>query len=95
MSYYQRSSFSVSNHAISRAKQRVNNWKTLDDFQIRVNIINLLNKSYSPEFSDKNYDYYHLYDEFNKYLYIIVKRNSGLVVSITPISHHKKIHIFS
>lgn len=95
MSYYQKSNYIVTNHAICRAKQRIKEWAIFDDFQIRIKINNFLTQCNGPDFSDSNYDYYHFNNSQNKYLYFIVNKNNGLVISLTPISHHKKIHIFS
>lgn len=95
MSYYQKSKFCVSDHAIARAKQRIPEFSYLDNFDVKTRIINYLYKHYFPEFSDLNYDYYHFNNISSKYLYIIVDKKTNLVISITPISHHKKINIFS
>ena len=95
MSYYQKSKFSVSDHAIARAKQRIPEYSNLDNFDVKTEIINYLYKHSFPEFSDFKCDYY-LYSKLpNKYLYIIVDKKTNLVISITPISHNKKISIFS
>ncbi len=93
MSYYQKSNFKVTSHAISRAKLRIKNWNNYDDFQIRIKIIQFLENNQFPEFSDNLYDYYHFPDNYNKYLYFIVDNKKGLVISLTPISYYKKINI--
>ena len=95
MTYYQRNNFSVSSHAICRAKQRIKEWNSFDDFHIRIKIVEFLSKERCPEFSKDKYDYYHFPSSHQKYLYFIVDNRNNLVISISPISHHKKINIFS
>ena len=93
MSYYQKNKFIITDHALIRVKQRIENFKHKSDFEI-VQLLNDYLNNTNVEFSDNNYDYYH-YDCKIKYLYIVVKRCNSLIISVTPISHAKKINLLT
>ena len=95
MSYYQRSKFVVSNHAILRARQRIKGLQFLDEVMVRGIILDILAKIGAPEFSDTFCDYYRVHGQKDKYLYIVVQRNNHLVTTITPISFEKKYNLLN
>ena len=95
MSYYQRSKFSVSNHAILRARQRIRGLQFLDEVMVRGIILDMLSKIGMPEFSDSTCDYYRIHGQKDKYLYFVVQRANQLVTTVTPISFEKKYNLLN
>lgn len=93
MSYYQRSKFSVTTHALVRAKQRLPDAKDKSDLILEYHLLNLLEQAGNPEFKDKYFDYYYLYQYNKKSLYVVVNRHSNLIVTITKMSVEKQLSI--
>ncbi|MDE5617729.1 MAG: hypothetical protein K2I36_02715 [Ureaplasma sp.] len=93
MSYYQKNKFSITKHALVRAKQRLPDAKDKSDLILEFHLLNLLQQIGRPEFMDNHYDYYHLYQYDKKYLYVVVNRSSNLIITVTKISIEKQLNI--
>lgn len=93
MSYYQKSKFSVTNHALVRARQRLPDAKDKSDLILEYHLLSLLEQAGNPEFKDNYYDYYYLYQYDKKMLYVVVNRNSNLVITVTKMSVEKQLSI--
>lgn len=95
MSYYYRSKFSVSNHAILRARQRIKGLRELDEVMVRGKIIEMLEKIRNFEFEDSTHMYYRIYGQKDHYLYFVVQKSNFLVTTVTPISFEKKYKLLN
>lgn len=95
MSYYQKNNFSFTDHAIVRAKERITEYSKLSNLMVKVELLNLLRLVPYPEFEDKRFAYYHLPNKVSKYLYAVVEKKNNLIVTVTTITHQKKIDLFS
>lgn len=93
MSYYQKSKFTITTHALVRARQRLPDAKDKSDLILEYHLLNLLEQVGSPEFKDNYYDYYYLYQYDKKLLYVVVNRNNNLVITVTKMSVEKQLSI--
>lgn len=95
MSYYQRSKYQVSNHAILRARQRIPGLKYLDEVMVRGKILEMIDRISSYEFTDGHCDYYHIPNQKCPYLYFVVNKHNQLIMTISPISFEKKFQLLN
>lgn len=95
MSYYERSSFRFTDHAITRAKQRIANLANESSLMIQTKILELLRQTPAPEFIDHKYKYFRIHWQNPKYLYIVATKDTNVIVTITTISELKKINLFT
>lgn len=88
MSFYSRNEFSVSHHAIERAKQRLN--YSGSNLEIELRILKDLDGVHF-EFETRT-DYY--FEVPNKYnYYFVVSKNNSLVITVSRISYNKKLSL--
>lgn len=93
MSYYQKSNFKFTNHAIARAKQRIPFLGQMSDLMIQSKILEFLEIMAVPDFFDRNYQYFRINWAYQNYLYVVATKTTNIIVTITTISHAKKINL--
>jgi len=92
MSFYSKSDFAITHHALIRAKERLN-WGNDGDLIIEAKLKEMLSKGYI-EF-DKNNVFYYRVQELDDYYFVVVKSEKDdklLLTTITKISMSKRIN---
>lgn len=91
MSYYKKSKFIITNHAVDRAKKRMN-MKNESDFMVKIKIKEIIEYSYA-EFSNNDIYYYQVPNQSDYYFVVKMKNdNEYIVMTITKMSYDKKIN---
>ncbi|AHF58197.1 hypothetical protein [Spiroplasma eriocheiris] len=93
MGYYYQHNFNFSYHGLQRIKERIADFKAMDEWIIKEKIIKMIDNSTDRIETTRNF--YIKLDDFKNNLYVVINKYNNLIVTVTPMSPQKLLEILN